>query len=305
MSVCVVGSVNHDVTLRMPSIPRPGDTVLAAGRSDAHGGKGGNQAVAVAACGVPVTLVGAVGSDPAGGAARRHLARHGIDLRLTTVEARTGTATVLVADDGENLIVVDPGANALLDPATVAREVSGLHPRVLLAQLEVPVPAVLAAARSTPAQFVLNPAPLPDDPAGTAALLAETDVLVPNRGELARLGHRPEPTTPAEVDACAAALDVPVLVVTLGADGVVVYADGERHVVPPVVVDATDTSGAGDVFCGVLAALLASGVDLLDAARAANRAAAVSTTLPGAQVPAAFRALLPGLPDSGGGPAPL
>jgi ribokinase len=130
---------------------------------------------------------------------------------------------------------------------------------------------------------------MPSDPQCLSELLPLCDVLVPNRSELGRLVGAPTPPSAEAVDACAERLDfIGELVVTLGADGAVVYRRGHRTPIPPVAVPAVDTSGAGDVFCGVLAHRLAAGDDLIDAAGAANRAAARSATIPGAQVPPHF-----------------
>ena len=289
--LCVIGSVNADTTLRVRALPGPGETVLATERRGSGGGKGANQAAAAAALGARVALVAAVGEDEPGQHERAALEARGIDVsRVVTVPHPTGSAVVVVADDGENLIVVHPGANAGLDAATAAAAVAALRPAVVLAQLEVPVPALLAAARARGgATFVLNPAPMTASGRDLAELLRTTDVLVPNRTELAALVARPVPVSAAEARACLDALDCrSAVVVTLGSDGCLVRSGGTVTEIAPRVVDAVDTSGAGDVFCGVLAAELCAGRSLLEAARLANDTAALSTTLPGAQVPAGF-----------------
>lgn len=298
--ICVVGSINQDTTLRVPALPAGGDTVLATGRSRSPGGKGANQAAASAALGARVVMVGAVGDDDAGREALQSLDSRGVDVScvVTCMGQATGAAVLLIADDGENLIVVDAGANSRLQEADVEAAVESRAPAVILGQLEIPVACLTAAARaaagtSTGAPvFVLNPAPMPADRSGLDAvtgLLPLVDVLVPNRGELGRLAGRPMPSTPEEVRACIDALDFDgAVVVTLGSEGAVVWQSGELTSVPAVPVDAVDTSGAGDVFCGVLAHGLAAGDPLVECVRRANQAAAVSTTLAGAQVPADF-----------------
>jgi ribokinase len=290
--ICVVGSINEDTTLRVPALPAAGETVLATGRTRSGGGKGANQAAAAAAMGARVAFVGAVGQDDAGRLALASLESRSIDVSHVTSHPRaaTGAAIVLVGDDGENLIVVDQGANAELDATAVALAVEELAPAVTLGQLEVPVDCLAAAAHATgTGLFLLNPAPMSGDPGELKEVLALADVVMPNRSELGRLAGRTIPQTASEVDECVAALDVKgAIVVTLGSQGAVIYDKGTRAEVAALPVDAVDTSGAGDVFCGVLAHRLASGDDLGAAVRRANTAAARSTTLPGAQVPADF-----------------
>lgn len=238
-----------------------------------------------------MALVAAVGQDESGQEERRALAARGIDVsRVVALPGPTGSAVILVAEDGENLIVVDPGANAGLDAQTTAAAVAALRPDVLLGQLEVPLSALRAAARSRgDAIFVLNPAPMSASREELAELIEAADVLVPNRAELAALTGAPTPATLTEVRSCLAALECRAdVVVTLGADGCLVRT-GDRVVeVPPLPVDVVDTSGAGDVFCGVLAAELGRGEALVGAVRRANEAAAASTTMWGAQVPPGF-----------------
>lgn len=297
--ICVVGSINEDTTLRVPALPAGGETVMATSRTRSPGGKGANQAAAAAALGARVAFVGAVGDDDAGREALKSLDSRGIDVSgvMMSEEPATGAALLLIADDGENLIVVDAGANAGLRDTNVEAAVAGLDPAVLLGQLEIPVSCLAAASRASGTthrpMFILNPAPMPDDPSGLSAvigLLPLVDILVPNRGELGRLAGRPTPGTLAEVRECVEALDFHgAVVVTLGSEGVLVRDRGEYTSVPAVPVDAIDTSGAGDVFCGVLAYRLAEGDSLAVAVVLANQAAALSTTMSGAQVPADFR----------------
>lgn len=290
--VCVVGSINIDTTLRVPTLPGHGETILAAGRTTSPGGKGANQAVAAATIGSSVRFIGAVGSDEEAERGLAALTGRGIDTtgvrRLD--EEPTGTAVVVVADDGENLIIVDPAANDHVDADWVEQAIGDCTGEVVLAQLEVPVAGLLAAVRARPATLVLNPAPA-RSAAELADLLPHVDVLVPNRAELGQLAGHETPTSLDDVAACAAALDFPgALVVTLGADGAVIVAPGGRITehVPTPVVEARDTSGAGDAFCGVLAHELAAGSDLSAAVRRAVALAATSTLHQGAQVPTDF-----------------
>lgn len=292
--VCVVGSINIDTTYLVPAIPRPGETVLATGKVVAPGGKGANQAAAAAAMGSRVAFVGRVGDDPEAALAIGSLTQHGVDVSqlLSIAGSATGTAVILVAQGGENVIAVDPGANRMLTPESVEAHLAVTAYDVILAQLEIDPATVLAAARSRRgATFVLNPAPILADHAMTRELLRHIDILVPNEPELGRLVGGPTPATREELDRAVDALDFDgIVVVTLGAEGAVVYDGGaagrRRTALEPVRVETVDTSGAGDVFCGVLAHGLAAGDGVVEAARRANEMASRSTTVVGARVPA-------------------
>lgn len=296
--ICVVGSINEDTTLRVPTLPLGGETVMSTSRTNSLGGKGANQAAAAAALGARVAFVGAVGGDAAGRAAIKSLDARGIDMSRVAVsdDTATGAAILLIDDDGENLIVVHAGANADLREADVTTAIAELAPAITLGQLEIPLPCLMAASRASNSVsgglFLLNPAPMPDDRQALselAGLLPLVDILLPNRSELGRLAGRPTPATLSEVRDCVESLAFDgAVVVTLGSEGALVRDRGAYSSVPPVPVDAIDTSGAGDVFCGVLAHRLASGDSLADAVARANQAAALSTTKPGAQVPADF-----------------
>jgi ribokinase len=287
--LAVIGSLNADLTLLVDRLPGPGETVLSSAPGTVgFGGKGGNQAAAAAAFGAAVTMIARVGDDDVGERIRGDLRSRGVDVSQvrTTPGARSGGATIAVNPSGENLILVDPGANAELRPADIPADVLDQAAAILL-QLEIPVATVAAAARMARAQVVLNPAP-----AAPLAidLLAHVNVLVPNQTELALLTGA---AAPAGLPATAAlarklpgTLDV---VVTLGAGGaLVVPADGPvTHIAAPEVT-AVDATGAGDCFCGTLAVTLASGASLADAARISATAAALAVTAAGA------RGLLPG-----------
>ena len=288
--VCVVGSLNEDTTLTVPVLPSPGETTLTrAVRLTSPGGKGANQAVAAAVLGAEVAMVGAVGDDEPGERSLAALRDVGVDLTAVAVreDVGTGIAVITVDDDGENTIVVDPGANGSLTAQEVTDAVTAAGPTVLLLQLEVPQDAVTAAVEAaTGAVVVLNPAPMPADPEDVRRMLPLVDVLVPNRSELGRLAGRPEPTDASEVAECVAALGhTGSVVVTLGADGALCFERGAAPVlVPGIPTSSRDASGAGDVFCGCLAQELARGTGLLEAVRSANTLAAASTLHPGARI---------------------
>lgn len=273
LDVVVVGSANLDLVARTARLPAPGETVTGRDYLEACGGKGVNQAIAAARAGARVAFVGAVGRDHAGDVLRAALVADGVDVaHLATVDAPTGRALIGVADSGENSIIVVPGANHAIGPAHVAaaRAVIGAA-RVVLAQLEVPLGVVEAAmaAAGPDAIRVLNPAPAAALP---AALLARLDLITPNEHEVGLLGG---------VDALRAA-GVARVVVTEGSRGArLVDAMGERRV-PAYPARPVDTTGAGDAFCGTLAARLAAGDDVERALRAGSAAGALATETAGA-----------------------
>lgn len=283
--VVVVGSSNTDLTVLCPALPGPGETVLGGELYQAAGGKGANQAVAAARAGARVALVAAVGSDDFGRAAVEGLERDGIDTGSVVIKPDTpsGTALILVEESGENLIAVAPGANAELAPGDVAAAAETIRRAgALLLQLEIPMDAVRRAAEIAERDGVpvlLNPAPMPDQPL-PADLLATVDYVLPNQSELLRL------TAARSEDLAARELfeaGVSALIVTRGAAGArIITADG-RADVASIEVDAVDAVGAGDCFCGYLAAGIAHGAPLEDAVRLACAAAALSVTRRGAQ----------------------
>jgi ribokinase len=292
--VAVIGSLNADLTLLVDRLPGPGETVLSSAPGTiGFGGKGGNQAAAAAAFGVGVTMIGRVGDDDVGQRIRGDLQERGVDVSgvRITPGARSGGATIAVNPAGENLILVDPGANGRLEPGDIGPDILDRAAAVLL-QLEIPVQTVSAAVSMASAPVVLNPAPAVPLSAG---LLARVNVLVPNQTELALLARAaPSPPPPAGLAATAAlARKLPAnldVVVTLGASGALVVprrGGAVTHIGAPKVA-AVDATGAGDCFCGTLAAMLAGGASLAEAARISVAAAALSVTVAGA------RGLLPG-----------
>ncbi len=274
--VVVVGSANVDLVLPVERIPRPGETVLASGLSRGPGGKGSNQAVAAARAGATTAFVVSLGDDESGRLLESVLTDAGVDLSLARrTRTPTGTAIITVDASGENSIVVAPSANSELTLSVEALAAVAEAP-VVLTQLEIPfetVRAVAAAGR----YVILNAAPaasLDDD------LLADVDLLVVNEHEAAVVSGV---EGGLEVTGPALLRRVPAVVVTLGGDGALIlrsHAPLER--VPGIKVEVVDTTGAGDIFCGVLAAGLAQGTELPEAVRRANAAASLSVQTAGA-----------------------
>lgn len=261
--LCVVGSVNLDTVLTVAALPAPGETVLASAASTFCGGKGANQAVAAARAGAQVSLVGAVGDDNAGPRLRRHLEVHGVGTGgLRTVPGPSGSAVITVDPAGENTIVVAAGANAALTLDDGHRDLIG-NAQVVLVQLEIPIAAAVAAARLARARgatVIVNVSPPRGDLTELAGLI---DVAVVNESESTQFGQ-----------------EVAHRVVTLGARGARYTGVNGTVDVPAPVVDAFDTTGAGDVFAGVLATEWARGVEY--ALRRACVAGALATLVPGA-----------------------
>jgi ribokinase len=274
--IVVVGSVNSDLVARVAHHPAPGETVLASGHETMSGGKGANQAVAAARLGSDVAFVGRVGADEVGHTLTDELVGEGIDAShlLVDHDAPTGLAIITVDDDGENSIVVGSGANARVSGSDIGEAGAALMAAtVTLLQLEIPLETVTAAAEASGGIVILNAAPASSLP---GALVRSTDVLVVNRPELRSLTGSGDP-------ASARALPVPVTVVTLGPDGaVVVRAEGIESISAPEV-SPVDTTGAGDTFCGALAAGLDHGLTLETSARRAVVAGSLAVTAIGAR----------------------
>lgn len=283
--VCVVGSINMDLVVRAPRLPAAGETLPGASFQQHPGGKGANQAVAARRLGASVQIIGAVGDDRYGTTILEALGRDGVGLERVQRCAgiATGIALITVDPSGENTIVVASGANCQLSPQHVERAALAIEAAaVTLAVLESPMDAVARAdqiASKAGKLFVLNAAPathLPED------LLAHVSVLIANQTEAALLadlaGH-----DPATIARALLARGPGAVIITLGAGGVLIddRAHGMRRI-PAIDVQPLDTVGAGDCFCGALAARLALGDDLDTAGRFACVAAGLATTRTGA-----------------------
>lgn len=285
--VCVVGSSVMDLVASAPRRPMPGETVIGTDFAMHVGGKGVNQALAAARAGATTTFVGKVGDDDFGDRILAELAESGVETSHVRRigETPTGVGMPLVEPSGENSIVFVAGANDALTSRDVARASVAIEAAdVVLIQLELPLDTAETAAKiasNAGTRVVLNPAPARPV---SLDLLALVDILVPNEVEVKQLaasmnGHAAG-SDPA--DALIEVVGGQIVVVTRGADGVEVLTAGQRRRLPAMKVDAVDTVGAGDAFCGNLAARLADGADLFDAVTFANAAGALATLRSGA-----------------------
>lgn len=287
--VAVFGSLNADLTVRVDRFPEPGETLKGSELVTAPGGKSSNQAVAAAWLGSSVRLVGAVGDDAHGAFLLEKAEEARVDVSQVRRDAdhATGSAMIVVDDAGENTIIVSPGANGG-HSAQSAGEIDVAGADILCLCLEVPLPAVEAAAEQgaqAGAQVVLNLSPYAEVP---ETLLRNTDVLLVNQSEAEFVvGGEVAGDWSATLDRLSD-LGVDRAVVTLGADGAMVLdgtASGDDRVVAvdSPEVDAVDTTGCGDAFTGALAQAMASGSSLVEAARRAARVGALAATREGAQ----------------------
>jgi ribokinase len=250
LELTVVGSINLDLVTRLERLPRPGETLSGATLERVPGGKGANQAVAAARLGANVRMVGCVGADPNAGEALAGLRAAGVRLEVREVDAPTGIAIIQVADDGENAIVVVPGANAQVGGFTVGGNV--------LCQLEIPDEAV-KEARAQAQWLCVNAAP-------SRPLVVAADLVVANRYEAEVVGEQP------------------LLAVTMGEEGAVLLEHGEEIArARPPHVEAVDGTAAGDAFTACLVVSLVGGRDPEEALRRACAAGAIAASRFGAQ----------------------
>ena len=285
-TLTVVGSINADLTARVQRHPNPGETLLGSGGGITAGGKGANQAVAAAYLGANVKFVGAVGQDPYVEPALKHLKESGVDLSaVAEVDDTTGLAIITVSDDGENTIVVIPGANAHVDSDFVAsRRESVATADIVLLQGEIPADGFAAAVQDATGRVIINLAPVVE--VDKQALLA-ADPLLANEHEagliLEQLGQKAASDAPKDLAQALIDAGFNSVVLTLGASGALVATSDEQVDIPTPKVTAVDTTGAGDAFAGALCARLLEGDDLVQAATFAARVGAASTLGNGAQ----------------------
>ncbi|RNL51573.1 ribokinase [Arthrobacter oryzae] len=285
--IVVVGSINVDQVIRVDRHPMPGETVVGHSITILPGGKGANQAVAAAQLGAAVSLVGAVGNDGQSGAAMKLLVRAGVDLSaVTTVEGSTGLALINVSGDGENSIVVVPGANAAMGEVAVQGAAELIrNASVVVLQGEIPATGIAAAARLAAGRILLNLAPVINV---DRAVILQADPLVVNEHEAALVLEllEPEREAPAGDEALVARLrasGIRSVVLTRGAQGAICSDADGTFVIPAPRMQAVDTSGAGDAFVGALSTRLATGQPLHEAARFACRVGAFAVQGHGTQ----------------------
>lgn len=288
--ILVVGSSNTDLILKVPDIPKPGETVLGTEFLTAPGGKGANQAVAAARTGGEVSFIAAVGDDDYGRNSMEGYRLDGIDTSHIKVcgNVPSGIALINVSSGGENAITVAPGANHRLEPEDLrAAEEAFRQADILLVQLEIPYETVYEAikiASSYDLLIILNPAPAGDLP---DKILQDVDILTPNETEAEKLTGIPAASDEGAAEACSYlhGKGVKKVILTMGAKGAYLSdpGNGIRQSVPGFSMKAVDTTAAGDVFNGALAVSLNEGAGLPAAVRFAHAAAALSIGKIGAQ----------------------
>ena len=286
-NIVVLGSINMDLVARCATLPAPGQTLTARSFAEIPGGKGANQAVAASRAGAAVAMIGRVGDDAFGSRLVADLRDDAIDVQpIKTAPGSSGVAMITVADDGENQIVVVPGANGCMTPADVDQHADLIADAdVLLLQLEVPVACVLRAieiARAARTPVILDPAPTP---AAWPRELLDVDLLCPNETEAASLTGLPVETT-EQLEAAARRLHAAgarAVVITRGAAGALLF-DGETLThIDAVPCDAVDTTAAGDAFTAAVAVRWAEGNSLVESVRFGSVAGSLAASRAGAK----------------------
>jgi ribokinase len=287
--IYVIGSLNADLVQNVPRLPRGGETLQGDSLRTFPGGKGANQAFAAARMGGRVAMIGQVGNDSFAALLLESLRSAGVDTaKVGVTDGSSGTAMILVLPNGENAIVISPGANATLTPSEAAPRLVDLTAgSLLLCQLEIPLDTVaesLAAAKRKGATTILDPAPAHAD---CLAMLRDVDFLTPNETEalqlLGRGGTIDNDSQAQQVGRELQQRGAATVVLKLGSRGCCIVSKEISTVVSSFEVSAVDTTAAGDTFNGAFACALDQKRTVLEAARFANAAGALSVTRPGAQ----------------------
>ena len=284
--ILVVGSLNADLVVRAPRFPQPGETISGDDLQIIPGGKGANQAVAAARQGASVSMIGRVGNDSFGPELINNLKRNNVDSShiQTDPDSATGTAIIVVDSNGQNSIVLSPGANGKVSPADVKTASFSDH-KLLLLQLEIPIETVLSAAQHAKEKglrVLLNPAParaLPEE------LISLPDFILPNETELSLLTNQPviDITSAEKAAKILLELGAQNVIVTLGANGALIVSSKQVTHVNAYNVEVVDTTAAGDAFIGGFASALLQNESLEESVRYGCACGALATTKFGAQ----------------------
>lgn len=292
--ILVVGSSNTDMVIKAAHLPRPGETILGGTFFMNPGGKGANQAVAIARLGGPVTFICKTGSDIFGHQSQQLFEEEGINTSYVFSDSGnpSGVALITVDEKAENCIVVASGANANLLPSDLEKAEEAIERAdLVLMQLEVPMETVCFVADiawQKGKKVILNPAPAHPLPAD---LLRHLYLITPNETEAEMItGVKiTDESSAAEAARALSGMGVQHVIITLGSKGALIYSNGKAEMVPALKVEAVDTTAAGDVFNGALTVALSEGRSLKEAARFACKASAISVTRVGAQSSAPYR----------------
>ncbi len=293
-SIVVIGSSNTDMVVQTERIPRPGETILGGNFFMNAGGKGANQAVAAVRLGGAVTFLANVGNDLFGREAIQLLQKEGVDTNFITTDCNhpSGIALITVDKKGENNIVVASGANAAFNVEKLAAAIGVVErAAILLMQLEIPMETIYyaaAAASGKGATTILNPAPACALP---PTLLPFISIITPNQSEAEMLSGITITDVTSAQRAANLIVDkgVKMVIITLGSQGALLVQEHFNKLIPAPMVEAVDTTAAGDVFNGALAVALAEGFPIIEAVSVGCRAAAISVTRLGAQASAPYR----------------
>ena len=290
--ILVVGSSNTDMVIKAAHLPRPGETILGGTFFMNPGGKGANQAVAIARLGGPVTFICKTGSDIFGHQSQQLFEEEGINTSYVFSDSGnpSGVALITVDEKAENCIVVASGANANLLPSDLEKAEEAIERAdLVLMQLEVPMETVCFVADiawQKGKKVILNPAPAHPLPAD---LLRHLYLITPNETEAEMITGVKITDESSAGEAALSGMGVQHVIITLGSKGALIYSNGKAEMVPALKVEAVDTTAAGDVFNGALTVALSEGRSLKEAARFACKASAISVTRVGAQSSAPYR----------------